>query len=131
MGRFEGSGVVCDPNAPKNCATGLQRGQAAPFSGQLLSADLALNLGLKAEYCDARLTLEVDRAKALLQLDLDSERRLRAIDAEGAKAAQELLLKRLAEATPWYERPWFVASAAVLGTVAAYALAMKSADWIR
>jgi len=109
----------------------IPRGVATPFSGQLLTPKLAITLGLKAQYCDARAALDVDHAKALMQVDLDSERRLRAIDADAAKAAQELLLKRLEEGNPWFERPWFVAGVAIVTTVASYALAMKSVEWLR
>ena len=122
---------VCDPDDPTKCSAPLAQGAVAPFSGQLLTPSLAIDLGLKAQFCDARIGLEVGHAKALLQVDLDSERRLRQVDAAAADAARALLMRRLEEVSPWYERPWFVAGVATLGTVAAYALAMKSVDWVK
>lgn len=121
----------CDPADPSKCSTGILQGQTAPYSGQLLTPALAIDLGLKAQFCDTRVALEVGHAKALLQLEVDTAKRLREIDAAASQAAQEALLRRLEAATPWYERPWFVAGVSVAGAVAAYALAMKSVDWIK
>jgi hypothetical protein len=107
------------------------RGSAAAFSGQLLTPKLAITLGLKAQYCDARAALDVEHVRALMQVDLDSERRLRAIDNEASKKAQELLEKKLADGNPIFERPIFVAAVTTAIVVSAYALAMKSVDWIK
>lgn len=123
---------VCDPSDPSKCSAPLTKGVIAPFDGQLLTPALAVDLGLKAQFCDARIGLEVEHARALAKVDLDLERQLRAIDAVKARATDEVLRQQLEAVTPpVYERPWFVATVATVVTVAAYALAMKSVDWIK
>lgn len=124
----------CDPGEPRHCATALQRGQQAPFGGQLLTDDLAVSLGLKADGCDARVAIEVDFAKRAAGVDLGLERQLRSIDQESCKAATSLLQERLKQAyepPPLYERPWFVASVTFVLTVGAGSLAIWGAGQLR
>jgi len=103
----------------EHCATPLQKGELAPYAGQLLSAPLAIDLGMKAMYCDERLKLELNFLKKDLGLELNLERQLRENDRKVWEAKEALLLRRLEEAhsRPWYEHPAFVAVVSVVGTV--------------
>lgn len=134
LGAPEPDQRYCDPGEPRHCAVGLQEGQKAPFAGQLLSDDLAVSLGLKADGCDARLAIEVDFAKRAAGVELGLERQLRAIDQDACKQATALLQRRLEEALappPVYERPWFVATVTAVLTVTAGSLAIWGAGQLR
>lgn len=111
---------VCDPEDPEKCSQALQSGSQAPFSGQLLTPKLAIDLGQKAAYCDDRLKLELRHQKSLLSIELELEKKLRMNDQKYFQKEINLLTKRLAEAhsRPWYEHPAFVA------TVTAVAMAL-------
>lgn len=124
----------CDPDRPKHCAAPLQRGQAAPFDGQLLTPELAIDLGLKADGCEGRVALEVDYAKRAAAVELGLEQQLRRIDQDACRQAQALWEKRYAEAIeppPLYERPWFIAGVTFVVTVAAGSLAIWGAGQLR
>ena len=113
---------TCDPNDPTKCALQLEMGSPAPFTGQLLTPNLALDLSLKANTCDERLQLELKYQKALFNIDLNLEKQLRKNDEIHYKRENALLTKRLEEAhyRPFYEHPIFVAAitaAVVLLTV--------------
>jgi len=109
----------CDPTNPQNCAQELSKGEIAPFDGQLLSVDLAIDLGQKATFCDKRLNLELKFQEKRLNLKLDLEKRLHEIDSKAWESERKLLLTRLEEASspPWYEHPAFVATVSVILTV--------------
>lgn len=104
--------TICDPDQPSHCARPLQKGEEAPFSGQLLSTELSLDLGLKADFCEEKLKLELDFQKKTLGLDLNLERQLRENDRKAWEVERALLAKRLEEAQAghWYEHPAFVAT---------------------
>lgn len=51
--------------APDLRAVPLQAGEPAPFDGQLLTPELAIRLGQKAEGCEERINIEVRRVEAL------------------------------------------------------------------
>ena len=124
----------CDPQDPRHCAVGLQEGQKAPFTGQLLSNDLAVQLGLKADGCDARLAVEVDFAKRTAQVETDLAKHLHEIDRDACKATTTVLhdrLRQAMEAQPFYERPWFVATVTAVLTVGAGSLAIWGAGQLR
>lgn len=122
---------ICDPTDPAKCAQPVTAGQPAPFSGQLLTTKLAITLGQKAEYCAVAAKIEVDRVSEKAAIDLVAERQLRSIDNDTAKAEREAMQKRLDQASPWYERPWLVATITAVVTVTAYGVAMKSVEWTR
>lgn len=123
---------VCDAADASKCSAPLAKGASAPFDGQLLTPALAIDLGLKAQFCDARIGLEVAHTKAVDKVDLDLERQLRSLDAVTAKATHDVLRQQIETLSPAvYERPWFVATVTAVVVVASYALAMKSVDWIK
>lgn len=110
---------VCVPGDPTQCSQPLDKGQCAPFQGQLLSTTLAINVGQKASFCDDRLKLELTHTKALAEIDLSLEKQLRANDRVTWETEKKLLLERLEEAKaspPWYTHPLFVATVTVVVT---------------
>lgn len=111
--------TICDPEQPSHCSRPILKDDVAPFSGQLLSTELSIDLGLKAMYCDERLKLELNFQKKSLDLDLALEKRLRENDRKAWEAKEALLLERLEEAqgVSWYEHPAFVATVSVICTV--------------
>jgi hypothetical protein len=109
---------VCDAENPDLCSQPLQAGEVAPFSGQLITTELAITLGQKAEYCDTRIRLETEFIASQFQLDLDLERRLHQIDNEGCVEKVDLLNQRLKERQErkWYRHPLFVSTVSVILT---------------
>lgn len=102
------------------CAEPLAKGQRAPFEGQLLSTELAIDLGLKAEQCDARLGLEKQYRERSMQIEISHLQRVHTIDLEAAMAREKVLEEALSRASPWYKEPMFIAAISVAGTVAVF-----------
>jgi hypothetical protein len=122
----------CDEGTIDKCVVPLAKGERAPYDGQLLSTEIAIALGQKAEKCDALLSLEIDRVKKLAAIDLDLERQLRKIDTDAARLARELLERRIAESVvPWYERPSVTAAVTVVLTGSVFALASYGVGQLR
>lgn len=107
---------VCEGS---RCAVPVREGEPAPFTGQLLSTDLAIDLGMKADSCDRRLDLELEFQREKLELQIDLQKRLLEIEREGCKAQKSLLFRRLeqSEGISWYEHPAFVASITAIAVV--------------
>ena len=125
--------IDCDETDSEKCATPLNEGDIAPYSGQLLTTKLAVVLGQKAASFDIRLELELSRVEELHRLDLDLEKKKAKIDREASKEQIDLLKGRLKEAEEglWYEHPAFVATVSVVLTVVLFygaAYAIKSVE---
>lgn len=71
----------------------IDKGQPAPFSGQLLDVESAIKLGQMAKGCDIRLDIELDRLSRLHQAEIDAIR------------------------PKWYEHPVFVVGVTVVAVV--------------
>ena len=115
---------ICDPEQPTHCSQYVVAGTKAPFDGQLLTTDLAIDLGLKADSCERVVGIEVKHEKKLASLDIALERsirksveRMHAEELEIEKADRDRW--REAAAVPFYEKPWFVAlmTAGVIGSI--------------
>jgi len=92
-------------------------GQIATYSGQLLTTELAIDLGQRASFCETRMKLELVHASALAGIDLSLEKQLRANDKITWELEKKLLLERLEESKispPWYTHPVFVATLTIL-----------------
>jgi hypothetical protein len=103
----------------------------APYAGQLLTPELAADLGVKADGCDGRIAQEVDFTKRVAAIDLNLAQQLRAIDKIACDHAVSILTRAheaAIEPPPIYERPWFVASVTFILTVAAGSLAVRGAS---
>lgn len=121
----------CTPDDPQKCSQPLLQGQAAPFSGQLLTPKLAIDLGQRATHCEERLAIELrkERELALVQKTLDA--RLLEIEREGAALKLALIQKALDQTQglvpppAWYERPPVVAAATATGVLGLLAVSAK------
>ncbi len=83
------------PAIAEKLAEPISKGQPAPFDGQVLTTELAVALGLKAERCDTETDLFVQRAERLCRIDVLEQVRLREIDREAWKQKQKLYERRL------------------------------------
>jgi hypothetical protein len=98
-------------------------GETTTRHGQLLDVDLAIRIGQKAESCDARTKLELERAERLAEADLVLERARTAAGKEENAHLRRLLL-RVEESRPFYEHPAvLVGATAAIVVGLAYALA--------
>lgn len=124
------SEVVCDPEDDRKCAQNVIEGQPAAFDGQLLTTQLAVDLGLKAERCEELVGIEARFARRELQVELDYEKTLHRIDVESRDRQITVLEGALedVQAVPWHREPWFVASVASVVTVAVLVAAVKGAQ---
>lgn len=103
----QASPKVCDPEDSQACSQPLQEGEVAPFTGQLLTPRLAVNLGQKATGCDWRVQLERDYVDRMAVVDRDLL--LKKVHLEMETYQNELKLYRdeinRINKTPWYQRP--------------------------
>jgi hypothetical protein len=99
----------------------MEKGQVAPFDGQLVSPDLAITLGQRAEHCDARIELEANRVRGLEKAETKLCQRMADIDKAAAGEREKVLQKSLeaCEGQPWWESPPFVVTVTVVVTTAA------------
>lgn len=79
------------------CAQGIQKGEPAPFDGQVLSTDLAITLGIAAEQCDQRVALERDHAERLAEVELVLERETRQLEQQACTTKLDALQRQVAE----------------------------------
>jgi len=124
---------ACDPNDAQNCVQPLLAGEEAPFTGQLLTPKRAVKLAVEAGQCKERIALAVQRAHALLNIDLQAERDKRSNDTRHHQLQLNLLNRRLDDALQrhWYEHPLVIAALSVAATTAVYAGAVKTVDALR
>lgn len=114
----------------------LARGQAAPFTGLLVPADVAKNLGARIEHCEFVLASERKEHTALLNVEkVSCEQRRKA--AELTYEAQLSLLESSLKAAQeeakreWYESPTLLIGIGVVGGIAATAGAVYLAGQLR
>lgn len=109
----------------------LERGQRAPYSGELWPSAFALAV-LEDRAAGQRAEAEVAKVRA----DLAAEQRLRAIDrveAEAVLAAERAahartreLARELVEPPAWYERPAFIIPTTVVVTLGVVAVVLTA-----
>lgn len=108
---------VCDPKDPEKCSQALEKGEEAPFAGQLLTPKLAISLGQKAERFEVELELERDRDRALAQVDLDLERKLHKLDAESWAREKSAYTSAIADLSRWYRNPFFAGALGLISGI--------------
>lgn len=120
--------VVCDSDDPTRCTQPIVRGEIAPFDGQLLNTEKAIQLGQVAAHCEDRIELERTRTSSLAMIELGHAKELYAIDLR-ALARERDLYKGLYAAKPiglsWYEQPMFIVPATIVVTLGAVYLATR------
>lgn len=93
-------------------------GEVAPFSGQLLTPKLAIDLGQKAAAFEVQLQIELEYQGRLRDLDWNLEKEKHRIDEAACTEKVNLLTDQLKDAKleHWYQHPLFVSSISVVLT---------------
>lgn len=115
--------VTCPDRAhPDRCTQTMWPGATADIEGQLLSTELAVALGLKAHYCDERITLEVGRVEDRSRIGIDAINRVREVEKDVAQARLDAAKQALEMAgSQWWEHPVILIVGSVVLTGAATA----------
>jgi hypothetical protein len=101
--------IECNKDWPTRCAVPLDAGDKAPFTGQLLTDDLAIHLGQSTEHCDDRTSIEIAKTSSLAEA---ARRRDSALHAADLRAKdRELELERRHGERSVLEHPIIVALA--------------------
>jgi len=127
------SDPICDPPSSANCVQPLNKDEPAAFQGELLSIPKAIELGQKADGCDARTKLEVDRAVSTASVTGSAAIQTLRIDLHAAEVERDAYKK--AADRSWFEHPLvagFVGAAVgILVSVAAYAVAVHAIEALK
>lgn len=108
---------ICDENDPEKCVQPVHRGQRAPFTGQLLTNTLAIDLGIKADKCDDRLKLRIKQMGEILDMKLVQQKKLHGIDLVVKDETIRILRTAIDDIRPsFFESPVFVAIVTALAT---------------
>lgn len=108
----------CDDTDSEKCSQPLMAGEVAPFSGQLLTPKLAIDLGQKAAAFEVQLQIELEYQGRLRDLDWNLEKEKHRIDEAACTEKVNLLTDQLKDAKleHWYQHPLFVSSISVVLT---------------
>jgi len=117
----------CSLKKPTHCSQDMEEGDIAPFSGQLLTPNLALHLGQKAMYYNARLNLEVEKKTGLFQAEINRLNALRESDQVTYAKKEEMYLKEIDRLDSFWKQPIVVAA----GTTLAICLTVLVIDQVR
>lgn len=104
------SDPVCDKSGVY-CSVPLDKGESAPYKGQLLTTELAVSLGMKADSCDQKIGVERNFLLKKHVAELAGIQAACKLDMIGCQEKTDILEQRLVEAShrSWYEHPLFVA----------------------
>ena len=120
--------VQCKPDNPKHCVQPISKGQLSLLDGQVLSTELAIHLGQKAEKHDILLEEAVNKEKELGQIRLNNEKQLSAIELEAEAQRTAYWQQRALEAEkgpPFYQKPIFVIPVTVVTVLAVVKLSVE------
>lgn len=107
---------TCAPDFPSRCSAPIEAGQAAPFSGQVLTPNLAIFLGQSTNNCEGRIALAVTATGAVHREDKKLLHKNHKVDLRIKDVEIDLL--RNATDRFFYEHPAFlVPVTAVLTTL--------------
>jgi hypothetical protein len=128
--------AVCKKENPSMCSQPMQKGERAPFGGQLLTPSLALDMATKIETGQKQCDLRIKQEREISEITERLTQELWAQDKVAHDKQIKLLRERLEEAKrlqkpPWYERPAFVAIVSVLVTTGAIAGAIKGVEALK
>jgi len=107
----------------------MNRGDTAPFDGQLLNEDLAISLGQTATHAAEHLQLELARSSSVANARLNAARAVAAAETNQMRRERDAFARegvywreeaaRKVEPSPWWTSPFFVVPVVVLATVGA------------
>lgn len=87
--------TACDEERPSFCVTPLKINEPAPYEGQLLTTELAIDQALRLEYGVKEHQAELERLRSLHKIELDYMSRLHQADITNANKRESELSKRL------------------------------------
>lgn len=124
MVRGQPSSRVCAPDDPQACAQPVGKGEAAPFDGQLITLELALKLGQKAERCESAIQAERDRGAELVLIERELGEAQVKIERDARYKDRDYLFAELEKQklVPWYKAPLFVMTTTFLVTAGIFSL---------
>ncbi len=105
---------VCDPKDAGKCSQALEKGEEAPFSGQLLTPKLAIALAQKAERFDIELQIELEKDRALARIDLELQRRLRQLENASFERQKTEYENAIFQFSRWFRAPIVVFGSGLL-----------------
>ena len=113
------SGPECDPEDSRKCSAPIQKGELAPYDGQVLTTELAIDLGQRAMHCEERISIENARLEALRKVDADREKAIQNAIQKIHEQQVVLLEKQLDQALsrPFWTDPVFVSSVTAVVTL--------------
>jgi hypothetical protein len=117
--------VECDPEWPAHCSVSLSAKTRAPFSGQLLTSELAISLGQKAAWSQKQIDLAVAKTSSIAAVKLQTEKRIHRIELDAKDEKIDRWKTRAGEEKAraeklrmkWYESPAFVIPVTVVATI--------------
>lgn len=107
----------CSEEWPTRCAVPIKANEKAPFTGQLLTDDLAIYLGQTTDSWEKRMQLEVTKTASIAKENLKKEKKLAAADLRVVERERDLY-KQAADRS-FLEQPAVVA---IITTVAVTAI---------
>lgn len=120
--------AACDESG-EFCSTRVKKGEKAPYTGELLTDSLSIDLGIKAKNCESRLEIERDYRKSLQETEVAFQRRLLEIERETHAQEIKALEKALSESQlSWYEEPAVAVAFGVVLSFGVTLLAVKALD---
>lgn len=126
---------TCSKEKPEHCVQPLEKGEPAPFAGQLYTFELALDHSEIVHDFQNRLKIDAGHLQDRFGIRLKGMERLRELDAEAAKAREKLYLAAIEDASPpWYERPTFIVPVTIVVTagviLTVFAIAAKYGQFL-
>lgn len=112
------------------CSLSINRGDAAPFTGQIMTTELAITLGQRADRCDAVTAIAVRHAEHNAAIDLREQVRINLIDREAWDQKAKAYERKLATDSSFWSSRDFGIVLGIVGSVVAIVLANQLRDGV-
>lgn len=106
--------AIGEEASPEDGVVPIERGDRAPFTGQLFPTELAIQMGFRIEHLELRLRADVEREQQLCEAHLTFESRRLTLEQDRREFEIDQLTERVVEQAdelveaqfvPWY-RTW-------------------------
>lgn len=110
---------ICSESDTNKCAIGLYKGDIAPFTGQLLTENLAIELGIQAKFAQKQCEIDHNFLKNTQKIKIKYLEDLHKADTRAYKNEIKLLNKVIQKkvTVPLLEKPVVVAIISVASTI--------------
>lgn len=112
--------MASDQSEPQ--ITAINKGEPAPFDGDLYPIDVSIRFGLAVEHCLERSAAELDYQRKLTDIEIAKTQAIATASTDTDARRIQLLHAQLDEANAWYRSTPFVAAVTATITVAALLL---------